>query len=118
MLGVKPVRRDDINDVDVRVIGHFLHRVIVIDAPVGKVVLGLPFFGLGRRAGDDAGETAIFCLLQRGGNLVGAQAAEADQGDAELFVRVGGEGSGSQGAGKRRGGYNGPGLLDIIAVGK
>jgi hypothetical protein len=46
-------------------------------------------FRLGGRAGDDAGEAAIFRVLQRRRDLVGAQAAETGQGNAELFVRPG-----------------------------
>ena len=92
VFGVERVGGDDIHNVNVRVVGHFLHRVVVVDVPVGNVVLGLPFFRLGGCAGDDAGEAAEFRVLQGGRNLVGAQAAETDQGHAKLFVGPGGEG--------------------------
>jgi len=53
-------------------------------------VLRFPFLRFGRRAGDDAGQTAVPGFLQRGRDLIGAQAAETAQGEAQLFVRLSG----------------------------
>src|ERR1019366_8750544 len=88
--GVQRVRRDDIDDVNVRIVGHLLHRVVAVNVFVREVILRLPPFRLGGRAGDDAGEPAEFCLLQRRRDLVRAQAAEADEGKAEFPLRAGG----------------------------
>ena len=59
----------------------------------------------------------IFCLLQRGRDLVRAQAAETDEGEADFAVRLGGAGARSQGAGKRQAGGGQGGGLDEIAAG-
>src|SRR2546425_596118 len=88
MLGMERVGSDDIDDIDVRIISEPVHRLIVVDVLVRDVVLRLPFLRFGRRAGDDAGEPAVPGFLQRGRNLVGAQAAEAAKGESELFVRI------------------------------
>jgi len=77
LLGVKRVRRDDVDDVDVGVLRQLMHRVVGEDAGVGEAVLLFPLACLGRRVGDDAGEAAEPGVLKRGGDLVLAEAAEA-----------------------------------------
>src|SRR5439155_1464416 len=62
--------------------------LFAIGSPLRDVVLRLPFLRLCWRAGDDTGEPAVPGFLQRGRNLVGAQAAEAAKGEAQLFVRI------------------------------
>src|SRR5439155_19376361 len=59
--------------------------LFAIGSPLRDVVLRLPFLRLCWRAGDDTGETAVPGFLQRGRNLVGAQAAEAAKGEAQLL---------------------------------
>ena len=84
--GMECVRRDDVHDVDVRIVRHPAHRVVVVDAPVRDPVLRLPLLSLRRRPGDDPGEPAVLRLLQRRCDLVGAQTAESDEREAELLL--------------------------------
>ena len=84
---VQRVRRHHVDDVDVLVVAICVHGLVVVDALVGQAVLLLPFLGLRRRAGDDAGEAAVARLQQRRRDLVGREAAEAAQRDAELARR-------------------------------
>ena len=90
VFGMQRVGRDDIDDINVGIVRHLLHRVVIVNIFVGQIVLRLPFFRLGGRAGDDPGQPAEFCLLQCGCDLIRAQATEADEGKAQFPVRVGG----------------------------
>src|SRR3569833_1942136 len=102
------VRRHDIHDIDVLVVGDPVHRLVVVDVLVGDVVLGLPLHGFRGRARDDPGQPAVFGLLHRRSNLVGTEAAQPAQRESQLLTGGGGqrpghagadEGSGSQGGG-------------------
>ena len=87
MLGVQRVRRDDVDDVDVRIVRHALHRRRSrIDASVGEAVLSLPPFALFRASGDDAGEPTVRRPLERGGDLIRAQASESDDREPERLL--------------------------------
>ena len=81
---VHGIRRHNVDDADVLVVGHPSHRLIVVDTRFGQAVFLLPLGGLGGRAGDDAGQAAVARLLQRRRNLIGRQAAEAAERDTEL----------------------------------
>ena len=88
VISVQTVRRDDIDHVNVGIVRHFIHGVVVVNVFVGDIVLSLPAFRFLGMTGDDAGKLAKICLLQCGRNLVGvAQAAQAHQGEAEFFAR-------------------------------
>src|SRR6185503_6656926 len=104
VLHVQRIRRHHVDDVDVLVLGHLVHRVVGVHIARGNVVLLLPLGGLRRRARDDAGEAAIAGLEQRRRDLVRREAPEAAQRHAELArgrltvgrrkQREGGEGGG------------------------
>src|SRR6188768_508197 len=111
------VRRHHVDDVDVLVGGHAIHGRVVVHALVRDAVLLLPLLGLGRGAGDDAGETAIARLLQRGRDLVGREAAEPDECDAELARRCFGRRCLAREAGQQRcGGEGGGGGEEFAAL--
>jgi hypothetical protein len=109
MLGVQPVGRDHIDDIDVGIVRHFFHIAVIVDVLVGNVVLRLPAFRLGGRAGDDSGQLAEMGLRQRGCDLISAQTAKAGEGETEFFFRRGGLRARRQGADERqaRGGQGG-----------
>lgn len=100
VFGVQPIRRDDVHHINVGIVRHLFHGVVVVNIFVGNVVLRLPTFRLGGMAGDNAGEPAILRLLQRGCELVGAQIAQPGEGESDFPVRLGGAGTRSQRAGK------------------
>ena len=86
MLGVQGVRCDDIDDVDVRVLRHAIHRLVRIDASVGEAVLSFPPFALFRASGDDGGEPTVRRALERRGDLIGAQTPETDDREPERLL--------------------------------
>ena len=104
VLQVQRVRRHHVDDVDVLVRRHLLHRLVVVDARVGQAVFLLPFRRLGGRAGDDAREPAVARLQQRRRDLVRRKAAETHSATPNLrcgacalptlHERGGGEGGG------------------------
>jgi hypothetical protein len=88
VLGVQGIGRNDINNINIRVVAHLFHRVVVVDIFVWNVVLRFPFFGFGGMAGDNPGKTAIFRQLQSRCDLIGAQAAQAANSKSKLAVGV------------------------------
>ena len=59
VLGMQGVRRDDVDDVDVLVVRHPGHRVVAVDAGLGKAVVLGPLEALVARAGDHGDQAAI-----------------------------------------------------------
>src|SRR5690606_19707210 len=80
---VQVVGRDDVDGLDVRVVGDAVEVVVAVDVAVGDAVLLLPLRDLLRRAGDDAGEVAVAGQLQPRGEQGGGVVAEADQRHAD-----------------------------------
>src|SRR5690606_6867265 len=80
---VQVVRGDDVDRLDLRVVGDAVEVVVAVDVAVGDAVLGLPLRDLRGRAGDDAGEVAVAGQLQAGGEQVAGVVAQADQGHAD-----------------------------------
>ncbi len=109
------VRRDDVDDVDVGVVRELMHRVVGDDAAVAETVLLFPFAGFGRRVGDDACEPAELRFLERGRDLVFAQAAEPAECPAEFFLRALREDVGCLQA-QQRSGCKCSGLRDEVAA--
>lgn len=59
-------RRDDVDHIDLVVVGDTIEIFIGVDIAIGDAVLDLPLRNLRRRAGDDAGELAMLGQCQAG----------------------------------------------------
>jgi hypothetical protein len=82
------IGQHDIHDVDVGIIGDAVEVLVIIDVLARDIVLVGPDLLLGGSARDNTGEATLLCFLQSGRDLVGAQAAEADEGEAKPFISL------------------------------
>ena len=64
VLGMHRVRKNNINDINVRVILDAVKVLIVIDILVRDIVFAFPRIDLGRSAGDNTGQITIVGLFQ------------------------------------------------------
>jgi hypothetical protein len=88
VLGVHGVGQHHVHDVNVLVIDQPVVGFVVVHVLVGNVVLAFPLGGLGGRTRHQAGELAELGLLQGGGQLVFAVAAQTHQRHAQGFAAL------------------------------
>ncbi len=97
MFRVQAVWRDDIDDINVRIVCQLVHLVVAVNILVGNVVFRLPDWNLRGRAGDNSDQAAILRQLQRRRELAVAQAAQAGERETQLARRaIGGAQAGGE----------------------
>src|SRR5207237_5581589 len=77
--GVETGRRDDIDNIDVLVVGDTIHRFVAVYIFFVQVVVRRPFLALFRVSGYYADKTAQFSLAQRRAKFARRISAEPDQ---------------------------------------
>ena len=84
LLGVERDRRDDIDNVNVRIVRDAIHRRVIVDTRRRKTEVLRPFLALGPRARDHTREADKLRLAQRRSELARRVVAESNQREAKL----------------------------------
>ena len=72
VFGVHPIGKDDIDDIDVRILRDLIVVFVIVAVLSGNAVLSFPFLDFGRGSTDNPGKVGMLGLLKSGSDLIGA----------------------------------------------